>query len=304
MHVLQGLAELAAVPDGAALTVGNFDGIHVGHLAIVERLHGASARCVVTFEPHPVTRLRPELAPPRLASAERRRELLAAAGVTHLVELPPVDEVLALSARAFFDRIMADVAPSLWIEGHDFRFGQGAAGVVAALQQWTEATPTRVELVEPAMVRLPTLHVVPASSSLTRWLISHGRLQEAAAVLGRPHAVPGIVEKGHQRGRTLGFPTANLRHDAAFCVPVDGVYAGHVTIDGVDKPAAISVGTNPTFNDRRRTIEAHLLDFDEDLYGRDIAVAFTRWLRPQARYDGPDALVEQLHRDVAATRAA
>jgi riboflavin kinase/FMN adenylyltransferase len=307
VKVLHGLDSLDKLPAGNALAVGNFDGIHVGHKAILDvpltRGSEATGVVVVTFEPHPMTVLRPTVAPPRLTNRDRRRALLESAGVTHLVELPADESVLGLSAQVFWETIRDRARPSLWVEGHDFRFGKGAAGTVETLRQWATGTGVEIAVIDPVDVTLPGLQVVPASSSLVRWLVSHGRMLEAAAVLGRSHDVVGIVEKGFQRGRELGFPTANLRVEDQL-VPVDGVYAGTAFFGGERYPAAVSVGTNPTFDGAARTVEAYLLDFEGDLYGKEMRLSFDRWVRGQVRYRGVEALVEQMRRDVEEVRRA
>ena len=302
MRVLGGLDSLRDIPMGNALSVGNFDGVHRGHRKIVDTLcgAGASACVVVTFEPHPVSVLRPQLAPPRLTPPGRKRELLEATGVTHLVELPADDAVLGLTAEAFWRAICDQARPAVWAEGRDFRFGRGAKGNVGLLQEWAAGTGVRVEVVEPAEVVLPGLQVAAASSSLCRWLLAHGRVLDAAAVLGRPYELAGVVVHGEKRGRKLGFPTANLDVTGQL-VPADGVYAA---VADTGHAAAVSIGTNPTFDGPARTVEAHLLDFGGDLYGRTVTLRLTRWLRGQVRYPGVDALVAQLHRDIADARAA
>ncbi len=304
MHVLHGLAALHNLPPANALSVGNFDGVHRGHRKIIDFLkRAADSVVVVTFEPHPVSILRPDLAPPRLTPPGRKRELLEEVGVTHVVELPAEPAVLGLSAEAFWQTLRDAARPALWAEGHDFRFGKGAKGNVAKLREWAGDSGVRVEVVEPATVTLPGLHVVHASSSLARWLLAHGRVADAAAVLGRPYELAGEVVDGEKRGRTIGFPTANVRV-TDHLVPADGVYAASATVDGTDHAVALSIGTNPTFDGPARTVEAFLLDFDGDLYGQTLTLRLHRWQRGQIKYRGVDPLVEQLHRDVAAVRAA
>lgn len=287
------------------MTVGNFDGVHRGHCKIIDILKATNppAVVVVTFEPHPMSVLRPHLAPPRLSPPPMKRKLLKSAGVTHLIELPPTPEVLGLSPEEFWARLRDDARPALLAEGHDFRFGKGAKGNVDALREWAKGTGVNVVCVEPAEVALPGLHVTHASSSLARWLLSHGRVFDAAAVLGRPYTLSGEVVKGHQRGRALGFPTANVQVTDQL-IPADGVYAATAVSGDTERAAALSIGTNPTFDGPARTVEAYLLDFDGDLYGQTLTLKLDRWLRDQVKYPGVDALVEQLHRDVDATRRA
>ncbi len=304
MHLLQGLESLRELPAGNALSVGNFDGVHLGHRKIIDTLCAASCHgcVVVTFEPHPLGVLRPSLVPPRITSIERKRELLAAAGVTHLVELPADDGVLGMSAVDFWQTIRDDARPAVWAEGRDFRFGKGATGNVDQLRAWAEGSGVRVQVVEPADVVLPGLQVAHASSSLARWLLAHGRVLEATAVLGRPHELVGEVVHGQKRGREIGFPTANVAV-ADHLVPADAIYAATAVLeDGTEHAAALSIGTNPTFAGEARTVEAFLIDFAGDLYGRRVTLRVERWLRGQVKYAGVDALVEQLHTDVGDTR--
>jgi riboflavin kinase/FMN adenylyltransferase len=303
MHVLHGLDALANLPRHNALSVGNFDGVHLGHRKIIERLQAADAAAsvVITFEPHPMTVLRPDRVPPRLTSVEHKRKLLADAGVSHLVELPADASVLELSDRQFWETICDQAQPVLWVEGDDFRFGKGATGNVQKLQQWAAEVEVDVEVIDAADVTLPGLQVVQARSGLARWLLAHGRVQEAATVLGRPYEVVGTVVNGEQRGRTIGFPTANLEVTDQL-IPLDGVYAASTTVAGTTHRVALSIGTNPTFDGPTRTVEAFLLDFTGDLYGQTLTVRLHRWLRGQEKYDGIDALVHQLHRDVVETR--
>ncbi|MEM1011025.1 MAG: riboflavin biosynthesis protein RibF [Planctomycetota bacterium] len=299
MELLHGLDAMNHLPRGAALSVGNFDGIHLGHQKIIDHLAdaGTSGVVVATFEPHPTSVLRPDLAPPRLTSVERKRALLAEAGVTHLVELPADDSVLKLEAKAFCEAVRDRAEPAVWAEGHDFRFGRGAIGNVDRLTEWLAESGVSVEIVEQATVVLPGLQVVSASSSLVRWLVVHGRVCDAAAVLGRKYSVSGEVVRGAQRGRTIGFPTANVQVDDHL-VPADGVYAGRCDVDGASHVAAVSIGTNPTFDGPVRTVEAYLVGFEGDLYGRHLSVTLERWLRGQERYSGVDPLVRQLNVDV------
>lgn len=303
VNVLHGLDALQQLPPGGAMTVGNFDGVHRGHRKIIDVLKASnpSAVVVVTFEPHPMSVLRPNLAPPRLSPPLQKHRLLEAAGVTHLIELPPTPEVLGLSPEAFWARLRDEARPVMLAEGHDFHFGKGAKGNIDLLREWAKGTGVNVVCVEPAEVTLPGLHVAHASSSLARWLIAHGRVLDAAAVLGRPYELSGEVVKGFQRGREIGFPTANVRVVDQL-IPADGVYAATALVGGAEHAAALSIGTNPTFDGPARTVEAYLLDFDGDLYGQTLTLRLDRWLRGQVKYPGVDALVEQLHRDVSETR--
>ncbi|MEM6313417.1 MAG: bifunctional riboflavin kinase/FMN adenylyltransferase [Planctomycetota bacterium] len=288
MRVLHGLDAIADLPRGAGLSIGNFDGLHIGHQRILDAL-GAGVTAIVTFEPHPATVLRPELAPPRLSTAEQKRDLLAAAGIDAVLELPPTREVLGLRPLAFWERLRDAVRPERLIEGEDFRFGKARAGDVEMLR--TNAGDTEVVTVAPATAVLSDLSVVDVGSSLIRWLIAHGRLSDAARCLGRPYRLAGSVIRGYGRGKQLGIPTANLATEQL--VPADGVYAA--TVGG--QPAAVSIGVTPTFDGARRQVEVHILDTDADLYEKPLAVDMHHWVRPQVKFAGVDQLVTQLHRD-------
>ena len=193
MQVLSGLDSLAKLPRAAALSVGNYDGVHLGHAHIIRTMveAGPSAVAVVTFEPHPLSVLKPAIAPPRLTPVPLKRDLLRAAGVTHLVELEPTAEVLSVTAEEFWARLRDDARPSHIVEGPDFNFGKGARGNVGKLREWTRDSGVAFTVVEPYQVTLPDMHVVPVSSSLVRWLVARGRVADAAACLGRPYTLRG-----------------------------------------------------------------------------------------------------------------
>jgi riboflavin kinase / FMN adenylyltransferase len=314
------------------ITIGNFDGVHVGHAALVRRARelaagtggpgaglnaGGTPRVVaMAFDPHPFTRLRPELAPPRLTVWERRVELLGELGADEVVRLEPTDELLGKTPREFTEWLLRDFAPAAVVEGPDFHFGRARSGNMQTLEELGRELGFAVETVAPVEVMLSDASVVRASSSVARWLIEHGRVTDAARVLGRPYEVEGVVEPGDRRGRTIGFPSANIRTECM--LPADGVYAGvGVLGDGRRMTAAISVGTKPTFGEHRRIIEAFLLDRGQEVahggnhweplpglpeYGWPLRLEVRHWLRDQARYGTLEALVEQMLRDCRRTR--
>jgi riboflavin kinase/FMN adenylyltransferase len=291
------------------MSVGNFDGLHLGHQRILQHLRQAADAAglpavVVTFEPHPLTAIKPHLAPPRLSPPAIKQAMLDGAGVDELVILPPVSEVLNLSAEEFWAILRDQVRVGHLVEGHTFSFGRGRAGTIERLRQWATDGNVRLDVVEGVEVALLDLSVVQVSSSLIRWLLSGGRVREAAICLGRPYVLEGPVVEGFRRGRTLGFPTANLRCGGQL-VPADGVYAARCEVDGRTWSVALSIGTLPTFGDEMRQVEGHLIGFDGDLYGRTLRVELLDWIRDQRRYPRIDALVAQMKRDVtAATRCA
>jgi len=297
------------MPASTALTIGNFDGVHLGHAALVRRARacaGPEGRVVVmAFWPHPITILRPDQAPDTLTTFDRRTELLRDLGADEVVRIEPTRDLLGLAPEAFIKRVVADHAPACIVEGPDFRFGRARAGDVDLLARLGDDLGYRAEVVEPVRIATADQLIAEASSTLVRWLVSEGRVRDAARVLGRPHEVRGVVVRGAKRGRDLGFPTANLDSDTM--LPADGVYAGVAVLPGGERvPAAVSVGSNPTFGAASRRLEAHLIDWSgpADDYDWPLAVELVAWLRDQVAYRGVEPLIEQIHRDIADTRAA
>ena len=300
---------LGEVPDDVGptvVTVGNFDGVHRGHRTVLQRAREeADERGIrlvaVTFDPHPMAVLRPEHAPSMLTSVETRAELLADAGVDDVLALPFDRSVADWDPQAFVDRVLVDaLRAEAVVVGANFRFGHRAAGDVATLVEAGAAVGF-------SAVGVP-LEGGPQvwSSTYVRTCLSMGDVAGAAEALGRPFAVRGVVVVGDKRGRDLGFPTANVPIDPAAAAPADGVYAGWLRRldDGTSYPAAISVGTNPTFDGHReRRVEGYVLDRDDlELYGVEVEIAFVERLRGMLRFDSIEALVEAIHDDVARTR--
>jgi len=302
MKIPQGIEGLATLPPGMALSVGNFDGLHRGHAAILElcrslRTAGATGVAFATFEPHPLTVLRPEFAPPRLMSVSQKHEAFAAAGVDYLVELPPTPEVLNASAESFWEMLRDRTRPSHIVEGSNFHFGKGRAGTIERLREWCSQSAVKLHEIDAVTVPLVDLQVAPVSSSLIRFLLSVGRVRDAAICLGRPYALRAPVVKGFERGRTIGVPTANLQVTEQL-IPGEGVYAGRCTVDGKTYPVALSIGTMPTFGENPPQVEAHLIGFSGDLYGQTINVEVIDWLRDQRKFAAVDKLKAQLARDI------
>lgn len=291
-----------------ALTIGNFDGVHRGHAELVTAARNSVGKhgrvLVLAFDPNPVTLLRPSATPPRLSTLSQRRRWLRDLGADDVHRLEPTREFLQQSAEQFLDATVTRWRPSFIVEGADFRFGRARAGSNETLRAMESKFGYRTVIVDSVSVALADQSVARVSSTLVRWLVSHGRMREAALALGRPYEIESTIVRGDQRGRTIGFATANLGGIEQL-LPADGIYVGFADRDGRSYPAAISVGTKPTFGKNPRTCEAHLLDYDGpvDDYGWTIRLRFTRWLRDQLRYDNVDALIAQLHRDIAAARA-
>jgi riboflavin kinase/FMN adenylyltransferase len=306
MKILTGIDGLRRLPRGAVVSVGNFDGVHLGHRRIVETARSfagdASPVALVTFEPHPLTVLRPDNVPPRLTPLEYKNELLARAGVDYLVELPPTPDVLNITAEDFWSILRDGVRPTHMVEGRTFNFGKGRGGTIDKLREWAATSPVQLHVIDPVTAELCDLTVVPVSSSLIRWLLANGRCRDAARCLGRPYTLEGVVVQGFQRGRTIGTPTANLRVTTNQLLPPDAVYAGRCTVDGNAYPAAVSIGKMPTFGDQLpHQVEAHLIGFAGDLYGRTLRVDLVDYLREQWKFPSLDRLKYQIARDIEAS---
>ncbi len=246
-----------------AVTIGNFDGVHLGHQALLRACRdevGPDGRVVViAFDPHPQTVLAEEDVPQRLTTFDDRARLLRDAGADEIRKLEPDVRLLALEPEAFARQVLDEFAPAAIVEGEGFRFGRDREGDLDLLGKVAAARGCRVRAVAPVEVDLVDQTIVPVSSTRVRWLLSHGRVADAARLLGRPYSLEGPVVRCDRRGRKIGFPTANI--DAATMLPGNGVYAARATVpDGQVCPAAVNVGTRPTVDGSRRCVEAHLLD--------------------------------------------
>jgi riboflavin kinase / FMN adenylyltransferase len=310
MQRWQGPEEVPADWGPCVVTVGVFDGVHLGHQRIIGRAAEIAAAMalpvvVVTFDPHPDEVIRPGSHPPFLCTARRRCQLLAGLGASAVCVLPFTYEFSQLGPDEFVRAVLVDrLHAAHVVVGENFRFGHRAAGDVALLAELGEKYEFTAE-----GVPLLTDGDTTISSSAIRELLAEGDVAAAARDLGRPHRVEGVVVRGQQRGRGLGFPTANLETPPHTAIPADGVYAGWLVsldADGGERerwPAAISVGTNPTFDGRERTVEAYALDRDDlDLYGTHMAADFVARIRGQARFDSVPELVGQMRHDVDAAR--
>lgn len=286
----------------SAVAVGNFDGVHLGHAALVRRLrHVADAARVpavaLTFHPHPASLVRPEAAPVPLTTPARRAALLLAAGLDAVLVQPTDRRLLDLSAEAFYrDVLRGRLGAVALVEGPDFRFGAGRAGDVPLLAEFCRADGIPLEIVAPVVAG-----GAPVSSSRIRGLVAAGDVASAAALLTAPYRLEGTVVTGARRGRLLGFPTANLG-DVATLVPGPGVYAAVAGVAGETTgrhAAAVHVGPNATFGEERITVEAHLVGFGGDLYGRRLEIDFLEKLRDTRRFPAVEELQRQLAVDVA-----
>ena len=308
MQRWRGLEEIPADWGRSVVTIGSFDGVHRGHQLIigqaVERARELGLpSVVVTFDPHPRAVIRPGSHPPLLAPHPRRAELIAELGVDAVLVLPFTTEFSNESPETFVQQVLVDALRArVVIEGPNFRFGHKAAGDVALLTELGRADDFQVEVVD-LQVCGTAGDGEPFSSSLTRRLVESGDMAGANEVLGRPHRVEGVVVRGAQRGRELGYPTANVETVPHSAVPADGVYAGWLTARGERMPAAISVGTNPTFDGTARTVEAYAIDrVGLDLYGLHVAVDFLAYLRGMEKFDSIEALLDRMADDVKRAR--
>ncbi|ABM08652.1 riboflavin kinase/FMN adenylyltransferase [Pseudarthrobacter sp. PvP004] len=299
------------------VTIGNFDGVHRGHQHVLSQLTDTAKRhnipsVAVTFDPHPAQVHRPDSAPELIMGLQDKLEALGDTGVDAVLVMKYTLELAAMTPLEFVREVLLEgLHAAHLVVGHDLRFGAGNAGDVVTMQELGDQLGFGVQVVnEYGAGGFPVHHDGDTdrrcSSTWVREALSEGDVVTAAAVLGRPHRMRGEVVHGAARGRDLGFPTANLSHDSTGYVPADGIYAGWL-IDqaGTRWPAAISVGSNPTFDGVSRQVEAHVIDRPEEnvedfnLYGQTVAVEFTQRLRGMVAYRGPEALVEQMCLDVA-----
>ncbi len=300
----------------SVVTIGNFDGVHRGHQQVLTQLlrtagqHGARS-VVVTFDPHPALVHRPDSAPELLMGLQDKLDALAGTGVDAVLVMKYNLTLAAMTPEEFVVNVLLDgLHAAHVVVGHDLRFGVGNSGDVGTMQELGEKLGFGVHVVNEFGAEGFPVHDDGGtdrrcSSTWVREALAEGDVETAAAVLGRPHRMRGEVVHGAARGRALGFPTANLDHGATGYVPADGIYAGWLVDEsGTRWPAAISVGSNPTFDGVSRQVEAHVIDRPEEavedfnLYGQTVVVEFTARLRGMVAYRGPEALVEQMRLDV------
>ncbi|MEO6121402.1 MAG: bifunctional riboflavin kinase/FAD synthetase [Acidimicrobiales bacterium] len=309
MEVLRDLTDCRRPAAGSVVSIGAYDGVHLGHQALLARVRAMAGElgrvsAVVTFDRHPAAVVRPESAPSVLTDLDQKLELLAATGIDRTVVVRFDAERAGESAEDFVTEVLVGCLDArAVVVGHDFHFGHRRRGDVALLQAM--GAELGFDVLGVALVGDPA-RPQPVSSTRIRALLAAGDVDAAAVLLGRDHEVRGTVEVGDRRGRELGYPTANVAIPAEIQLPADGIYAGrYVRPDGSVHPAAISLGRRPTFHDAAAAsvLEAHLLDFDGDLYGEAAAVRFVARLRAEERFESVDALVAQMAADVTATRA-
>lgn len=302
MHIQRGFQQPEQYR-GGWVTIGNFDGVHRGHQSmlatLISRARAAGTRAVVmTFDPHPIALLRPQQTPPALSLLDHKLELFERHGIDTVVVYPTDAALLRLTPDEFFRNIIENELNAVGlVEGPNFFFGQKRAGNVQTLSRLCAAASRSLEVVPAVLVNGQMI-----SSSEVRSRIASGRIAEAVAMLGHPYRIRGRVVAGAARGRTIGFPTANL-DGVTTLLPPDGVYAGVCVVENRSYAAAINLGPNPTFGEGARKFEVHLLDFAGDLYGRTLDVDLLARVRDVVRFESSDALKQQLKEDLAAVHA-
>lgn len=289
---------------GTVVTVGTFDGVHRGHRAVIgellERANRYSRESVlVTFEPHPLAVLRPELAPPRLTTFEEKRDLLSETGLDYVVFLPFTRDLASLTAREFVEEILIErLGLKHLVIGFDHRLGRGRSGGAEELQALGAELGFETDVIGPV-----SLGDGPVSSTRIREALGEGHVREAAVDLGRRYSFRGRVIEGDGRGRELGFPTANIQlEDQMKSMPLDGVYAVEARVRGEVWDGLLHLGPRPTFPGASRSVELHILDFDLGIYGEAVEVSFIERIRPIRAYQSVDALVAAMHEDLARAR--
>jgi riboflavin kinase/FMN adenylyltransferase len=310
VEVIRDLQACPEVPGGSVATIGFYDGVHLGHRLVIGEVRRLAAErgsrtAVVTFDRHPASVVRPESAPLLLTDLEQRLELLAETGVDLAVVLHFDEARSKESPEDFVREVLAGCLDArAVVVGEDFHFGHQRRGNVAMLRELGRHHGFEVDGIK--LVASGVAGARPVSSTAIREALRAGNLEEANRMLGRPHEVRGTVARGDERGRELGFPTANVAVPPEACLPADGIYAGwYARPDGSVHPAALSLGRRPTFYEHADTslLEAHLLDFSGDLYGERARVRFVARLRGEVRFESVEALVEQMGRDCDSARS-
>ncbi len=304
MRQMKTIRSLDEFPDslrGGAVAIGNFDGVHLGHARLVERLRTMAERVggpavVFTFDPPPTRLLRPDAAPEPLVRLERKVEILAELGLDAVVVYPTSKAFLEIEAHEFFDSVVRGrLSVRAMVEGPNFFFGHNRSGNIDVLRRFCEEAGMPFEAAEPVEIAGRIV-----SSSRIRSLVSTGRLDEARMMLGRPYRIRGVVVHGADRGARLGYPTANLG-PVDTLLPGHGIYAARARAENTWYPAAVSLGPNPTFDEGGTKIEAHLIGFQGMIYEQPIEIDFLAHLREIKRFASVEALVDQIVRDVART---
>jgi|CXWL01.1.fsa_nt_gi riboflavin kinase/FMN adenylyltransferase len=308
MKVIYGIDQLHPPLPQSVLTVGNFDGVHVGHQEILKRARSFATQtgcpvAVLTFDPHPLAVVSPAKAPLRLMSVTERVQRLAECGAEIVVVAQSQRALLSMEADDFIaDILMARFHPKHIVEGPSFGFGKGRKGTPELLREKTKPFGCEVHIVEPVSIEGENGASQLVSSSMIRKLLMEGEVSQAARCLGRQYAIESTVIYGAGRGRSIGVATANIHTPEGQVEPAEGVYAGTTVVGDAAYPSAISIGRAETFGKNKRQVESHLLDFQGDLYGKTIRVEFARRIRGQQKFESVDELIKQIQQDIQSVR--
>lgn len=306
MEIIRDLEEINTPLKNAVITIGNFDGVHIGHQAlfqtVIEKADALEGTAVaMTFDPHPLHVLAPDAHPPVITLAEQKIELIAKTGIDILICIPFTREFASISARSFVvDLLLERLGMRAMVVGQDYSFGRNREGNLALLRQWAHELNFEVLVLD--WINGASGDIQRISSTQIRELVMDGRMQEARKMLGRPYQIRGVVSGGRNRGgRLLGFPTANIHLQDELC-PKQGIYAVTVEHDQRTYQGVANIGYSPTFDDQVFSIEVHILDFHQNIYNDSIRVNFILRLRDEIKFDSIDALAKQIHKDVAHAR--
>jgi len=302
MQIYNGLHEICKPFHEPALVIGNFDGVHMGHQALFQKVvevAGDGDKLALTFEPHPMVFLRPERGLKRISTLEHKIEMIQRAGIGHLIILPFNKELADTTAEDFVRHVLCEkIGVKHLVVGYDYAFGKGRQGDIPFLEQKGAEYGFSVHVVEPVLV-----HHMVVSSTKVRELVARGEMRLVYDLLGRYYQIRGEVRHGQRRGgRLLGYPTANLHLEEDYLSPASGVYAVQVICLSSCFWGVLNIGTNPTFNGQTVLAEVHLLDFDGELYGKQIKVNLVEKLRDERKFDSVDALRMQIGRDIEKAR--
>lgn len=302
MNVIIGSENIAAPMAYPVVTIGNFDGVHLGHQTIFREAarmarENRGTSVVLTFEPHPVKILAPEKTPRLLTPFKKKMERILKCGIDRVVCETFDRQLAGLSAQDFVKTLLVDrLQAREIIVGAEFSFGRDRLGTVSVLKQMGQSLGFGVHIIDPIKIKGEVV-----SSSRIRALLQAGKVEDAADLLGRPYSLAGLVVQGQQTGNQIGYPTANIQMDVHL-IPAQGVYAAWVLVDGVPRQGVVNIGFNPTFQRNRLSVEVHILDFNRQIYGEEIEAEFVRRLRDEIAFSNADALVCQIQKDIQTAR--
>lgn len=300
MEIYDDLSDIKNVFKHPCVTIGNFDGVHLGHQILFSEVvskayHHQGTSVAITFSPHPLQVVRPDFGIKLISNCEQKRELIEMAGIDVLIIIPFTKPFAATPAEKFVDKVLIKtIGVKELVVGYDYAFGKGRIGNIPFLQEQGNRKGFSVSVVEPYYV-----DGVLASSTKVRELVSEGKMAEVKALLGRPYQIRGEVKVGKQRGGSqLGFPTANLHISSEDLCPRHGVYVTQVIYDGKCYGGVLNIGYNPTFGDEKLSAETHIFDFNEDIYGKPIKINLLRFMRGEHKFAGPEELAAQISEDI------